>query len=164
MRSAAILPTNCAGAAGVGPKRAAQLVRRYGAVDGVLDAGLFRTQAETLRLYRRIATMDALAPLPSLADQAPSRASASTLAQLGAETVGGSLGGKGVTSWGGVSRRAGSRVRQWSANDSSARGPTTIYRCPLLLLQLFAAFSHIIQKGAGLAIEKLNVLGLEPAG
>ena len=38
------------GAAGVGPKRAAQLVRRYGTLDGVLDAGLFRTQAETLRL------------------------------------------------------------------------------------------------------------------
>ena len=30
------------GAAGVGPKRAAQLVQRYGTLDGVLDAGLFR--------------------------------------------------------------------------------------------------------------------------
>ena len=58
------------GAAGVGPKRAAELLRRYGTLDGVLDAGLFQTQAETLRLYRLIATMNAKAPLPTLADQA----------------------------------------------------------------------------------------------
>jgi DNA polymerase-1 len=52
------------GAAGVGPKRAAQLLRRYSGLDGVLEAGLFHTQAEMLRLYRLIATMDAKAPLP----------------------------------------------------------------------------------------------------
>jgi exodeoxyribonuclease-3 len=68
------------GAAGVGAKRAAQLVRRYGSLDGVLDAGLFLTEAKMLRLYRRIATMDASAPLPSLPDQAPTWASASRLA------------------------------------------------------------------------------------
>jgi DNA polymerase I len=45
------------GAAGVGPKRAAQLVQRYGTLDGVLKAGLFPTQAKVLRLYRLIATM-----------------------------------------------------------------------------------------------------------
>jgi DNA polymerase I len=32
------------GAAGVGPKRAAQLVRRYNPLDGVLEAGLFQTR------------------------------------------------------------------------------------------------------------------------
>ena len=69
------------GAAGVGATRAAQLVRRYGSLNGVLDAGLFQTQAEMLRLYRLLATMDAAAPLPSLADQAPTWASASTLAR-----------------------------------------------------------------------------------
>ena len=69
------------GAAGVGPKRAAQLVRRYGTLDGVLEAGLFQTQAEMLRLYRFIATMDASAPLPSLADQKPTWAAASRLAR-----------------------------------------------------------------------------------
>jgi exodeoxyribonuclease III len=69
------------GAAGVGPKRAADLVRRYGTLDGVLAAGLFPTQAPMLRLYRSIATMDASAPLPSLADQTPTWASASSLAQ-----------------------------------------------------------------------------------
>jgi exodeoxyribonuclease-3 len=70
------------GAAGVGPIRAAQLVRRYGSLSGALEAGLFRTQAEMLRLYRLIATMDAGAPLPSLADQSPSWASASSLARI----------------------------------------------------------------------------------
>ena len=32
------------GAAGVGPKRAAQLLRRHGTLDGVLKAGLFQTE------------------------------------------------------------------------------------------------------------------------
>ena len=69
------------GAPGVGPKRAAQLLRRYGTLDGILDAGIFQTQAELLRLYRLIATMDAKAPLPALADQEPTWASASDLAR-----------------------------------------------------------------------------------
>jgi DNA polymerase-1 len=69
------------GAAGIGPKRAAQLVRRYGSLDGVLKAGLFPSQAEMLRLYRLIATMDASAPLPSLANQAATWGVASTLAR-----------------------------------------------------------------------------------
>ena len=69
------------GAAGVGPKRAAQLVQRYRTLDGVLEAGLFKTQADMLRLYRLIATMDAKAPLPLLADQEPTWGSASTFAR-----------------------------------------------------------------------------------
>jgi DNA polymerase I len=69
------------GAPGVGPKRAAQLLRRYGTLDGVLDAGLFATQGQALRLYRLIATMDAKAPLPALADQEPTWTSASNLAR-----------------------------------------------------------------------------------
>jgi DNA polymerase-1 len=69
------------GAAGVGPKRAAQLVRRYGSLNAVLEAGLFRTEAKMLRLYREIATMDASAPLPSPVDRAFAWASASNLAR-----------------------------------------------------------------------------------
>jgi DNA polymerase I len=69
------------GAAGVGPKRAAQLLRRHGTLEGVLEAGLFQAQAEMLRLYRLIATMDAKAPLPLLADQKPTWASASRFAR-----------------------------------------------------------------------------------
>jgi DNA polymerase-1 len=51
------------GAAGVGPIRAAELVRRYGSLNGVLGAGPFQSQAQMLRLYRLIATMDASARL-----------------------------------------------------------------------------------------------------
>ena len=69
------------GAAGVGPKRAAQLVRRYGTLDSALEAGLLKTQAEMLHLYRLIATMNAKAPLPSLADQQPTWSSASSFAR-----------------------------------------------------------------------------------
>ena len=69
------------GAIGVGPKRAADLVRRYGSLDGVLDAGFFRTQADMLRLFRSIATMDASAPSPSLADQRPTWEAAARLAR-----------------------------------------------------------------------------------
>jgi DNA polymerase-1 len=69
------------GATGVGPKRAAQLLRRYGTLDSALEAGLFKTQTEMLRLYRLIATMNAKAPLPSLADQQPTWSSASSFAR-----------------------------------------------------------------------------------
>jgi exodeoxyribonuclease III len=69
------------GAAGVGPKRAAQLLQRYGTLDGALKAGLFQTQTKELRLYRLIATMDAKAPLPPLADQKPTWGKASDFAR-----------------------------------------------------------------------------------
>jgi len=69
------------GAAGVGPKRAAQLMQRYRTLNGVLEAGLFKTQAQMLRLHRLIAMMDASAPLPLLADQQPTWATASRLAR-----------------------------------------------------------------------------------
>jgi DNA polymerase I len=69
------------GARGVGPKDAADLVRRLGSLDGVLAAGRFPAQAAELRLYRSIATMDATAPLPPLADQAPTWGRASALAR-----------------------------------------------------------------------------------
>jgi DNA polymerase I len=69
------------GAAGAGPKRAAQLLRRCAALNGAPEVGLFQTQAEMLRLYRLIGTMDAKAPLPSLDDQQPTWGSASTFAR-----------------------------------------------------------------------------------
>ena len=68
------------GAKGVGPKTAASLLAEYGTLEAMLDAGRFSAQREELLLYRRIATMDASAPLPSLADRTPNWAEASTIA------------------------------------------------------------------------------------
>ena len=67
------------GAPGVGPKKAADLLRQYGSVEKAIAAGRFTALAEELRLYRRIASLDASAPLPPLPDQTPSWAEASSL-------------------------------------------------------------------------------------
>ncbi len=67
------------GAKGVGAKGAASLLRTYGTLEDALAAGRFAAQADALRLYRRLATMDASAPLPSLQDQTPTWSEASTL-------------------------------------------------------------------------------------
>jgi DNA polymerase-1 len=65
------------GAKGVGPKTAASVLAEHGTLEAALAAGRFPTQAEELRLFRRIATLDASAPLPSLSDQIPTWAEAS---------------------------------------------------------------------------------------
>ena len=69
------------GAPGVGPKRAAQLVQRYGTPDGVFDPVSFK-------LRRRFSASIGSSPrwmrlpcLPMLADQAHTRDLASTLAR-----------------------------------------------------------------------------------
>src|SRR5437588_8946843 len=67
------------GARGVGPKTAADVLRQHGTLEEALAAGRFSAEAEDLRLYRRIATLDASAPLPPLEDQLPSWAEASSL-------------------------------------------------------------------------------------
>jgi DNA polymerase-1 len=59
------------GARGVGPKTAADLLARYGSLEAALADGRFAAEAEALRLYRHVATMDADAPLPPLEDQQP---------------------------------------------------------------------------------------------
>jgi DNA polymerase-1 len=69
------------GARGVGPKSAASLLKRHGSLEALLAEGRFAGQADALRLYRRIATMDRSAPLPPLDDQTPSWAKAAALAQ-----------------------------------------------------------------------------------
>ena len=68
------------GAKGVGPETAASLLAQYGSLEAALAEGRFSAEAEDLRLYRRIAQMDASAPLPSLADRSPNWAGASTIA------------------------------------------------------------------------------------
>jgi DNA polymerase I len=69
------------GARGVGPKGAADLLRRYSTLEDALSDGRFPTQADALRRYRRIATMDASAPIPRLPDRRPTWVTAAALAQ-----------------------------------------------------------------------------------
>jgi DNA polymerase-1 len=69
------------GARGVGPKGAAALLRKYPTLEDAFADGQLASQAEALRLYRHIATMDAAAPLPALDDQAPNWSRAAALAR-----------------------------------------------------------------------------------
>jgi len=68
------------GAPGVGAQGAADLLRRYGSLENLLKAGRFAAQADQLRLFRSIATMDRKAPVPSVRDQKPTFGVAATLA------------------------------------------------------------------------------------
>ncbi|MBV9064720.1 MAG: 5'-3' exonuclease [Methylobacteriaceae bacterium] len=70
------------GARGVGPKGAAELLARYATLEDAIAAGRFANQAESLLLYKRIATMDARAPLPSIAKQRPTWDEAAALARV----------------------------------------------------------------------------------
>lgn len=69
------------GAAGIGPKKAAELLHRYGSLEAALEDGRFPTQADELRLYRQIATLDPSAPIPPLPDREPDWARAAQLAR-----------------------------------------------------------------------------------
>jgi DNA polymerase-1 len=69
------------GAKGIGAQGAATLLRRHGTLEEVLATGRFAGQADALRLYRKIATMNASAPLPTLGAQTPTWDKAATLAR-----------------------------------------------------------------------------------
>ncbi len=69
------------GARGVGPKGAATLLHRYGTLEHALADPRLADQAEALKLYKKIATMDPTAPLPALDDQSPTWATAASLAR-----------------------------------------------------------------------------------
>jgi DNA polymerase-1 len=69
------------GARGVGPKGAAELLVRYATLEEAIAAGRFQSQAKNLLLYKRIATMDAQAPLPSIPKQKPTWKKAAALAR-----------------------------------------------------------------------------------
>ena len=87
------------GARGVGPKKAAELLRQYGSLEAALADGRFAAEAEDLRLYRRIAQMDASAPLPPLEEARPNWTEASSfLEQLGLGGVAGRVGALPSTS------------------------------------------------------------------
>lgn len=59
------------GARGVGEKTAATLLQTFPDLEAMLDAGRFAAQAEQLRAFRRIATLDPDAPLPDVPDLEP---------------------------------------------------------------------------------------------
>jgi 5'-3' exonuclease len=67
------------GARGVGAVGAANYIHKYGTLEKLLQAGHFESQADDLRLFRKIATMNKKAPLPRLPDQKPNWAKAASL-------------------------------------------------------------------------------------
>lgn len=69
------------GAKGVGAVGAANLLTRYATLEDAFADGRFAAQADDLRLYRRIATMDAKAPVPAFRDQKPTWKKAAALIQ-----------------------------------------------------------------------------------
>ena len=72
------------GARGIGEKRAAELLGQYESLEAMLEEGRFAAEAEALRLYRRLATLDPSAPLPPLPDAEPDwTAAAASAHELG---------------------------------------------------------------------------------
>jgi DNA polymerase I len=67
------------GATGIGAVGAANLLRKYGSLENAIAAGRLASQADKLRLYRSIATMDKSAPLPALRNQKPTWGQAAAL-------------------------------------------------------------------------------------
>lgn len=70
------------GARGIGAKTAAELLRRHGTLEAALADGRLAAQADELRLYRRLATLDASAPLPPLPDMRPAWGEGAALARV----------------------------------------------------------------------------------
>lgn len=69
------------GARGVGEKTAASLLKRYPDLEAMLSDNRLPEQAESLRLYLRIATMITTAPLGAVPDVLPTWARAAKLAR-----------------------------------------------------------------------------------
>ena len=68
------------GAPGVGPKKAADVLKQHGSLAQALADGRFPQLAEELLLYQSIATMDGDAPLPKLKPTPPDWAGAAAFA------------------------------------------------------------------------------------
>ncbi len=69
------------GARGIGKVRAAALLKEHGTLEAILAAGRFEAEADALRLYLTIATMQADAPLPPLPTRSPNWAGAANWAR-----------------------------------------------------------------------------------
>jgi 5'-3' exonuclease len=59
------------GAPGVGPGRAASILKKHGSLDAALQAGGFPTLADELRKYLRMTRLQYEAPIPDLPDAQP---------------------------------------------------------------------------------------------
>ena len=70
------------GAKGVGEATAASLLKRYPDLEAMIADNRFPTQADDLRLYKRIATMVTDAPLPPIPDIVPTWGKAAALAKV----------------------------------------------------------------------------------
>jgi exodeoxyribonuclease-3 len=68
------------GAPGVGAVGAAGMLRKHGSLEAMLKSGLFAAQADRLRLFRSIATMNPKAPLPRIVERPPTWDRAAALA------------------------------------------------------------------------------------
>ena len=68
------------GARGIGSKRAAELLARYRSLEEILDDGRFAAEADALRLFKRLATLDREAPAPPAPDLQPDWAAAARYA------------------------------------------------------------------------------------
>ena len=80
------------GARGVGAKTAASLLVQYGSLDALLDDGRFSQEADALRMYRSIATLDPSPPIPPIPDRRPDwRAGAAAADALGLGRLAGRL-------------------------------------------------------------------------
>jgi DNA polymerase-1 len=80
------------GARGVGAKTAASLLQQHATLDALLEAGRFSAEADALRLFRHIATLDPSAPIPKLPDLEPDwRAAAAAAEELGLSRLAGRL-------------------------------------------------------------------------
>ena len=80
------------GAPGVGPKKAADVLKQHGSLAQAIADGRFPHDAENLLLYRDIATMDADAPVPELGPTPPDwRRAAAHASQLGLGNLAGRL-------------------------------------------------------------------------
>jgi len=80
------------GARGVGAKTAAALLAQYGSLDALLDDGRFSQEADALRTYRRVATLDPTVAIPAIPDRQPDwRAGAAAAEALGLGRLAGRL-------------------------------------------------------------------------
>ncbi len=59
------------GAKGIGTQRAATILQTHGTLDAAIEAGVFQTQADELRMYLRLTRLQYHASIPELPDAQP---------------------------------------------------------------------------------------------